>query len=87
MKTSTKNTSAPHQDFLFDRSNYKWMLIGVGFILLGLILMAGGKSPDPHQFNYDDVYSFRRITLSPILILIGLGIEVYAIIKKDKPAS
>jgi len=49
--------------------------------------MAGGKSPDPHQFNYDDVYSFRRITLSPILILIGLGIEVYAIIKKDKPAA
>jgi len=72
------------QDFLFDKSNYKWMLIGVAFILLGLILMAGGKSPDPHKFNYDEVYSFRRITLAPIMILIGLGIEVYAIIKKDK---
>jgi hypothetical protein len=72
------------QDFLFDKGNYKWMLIGVAFILLGLILMAGGKSPDPHKFNYDEVYSFRRITLAPIMILIGLGIEVYAIIKKDK---
>lgn len=72
------------QDFLFDKSNYKWMLIGVAFILLGLILMAGGKSPDPHKFNYDEVYSFRRITLAPIMILIGLGIEVFAIIKKDK---
>jgi hypothetical protein len=72
------------QDFLFDKSNYKWMLIGVAFILLGLLLMAGGKSPDPHKFNYDEVYSFRRITLAPIMILIGLGIEVYAIIKKDK---
>jgi len=79
-----KNAPQQQPDFLFDRSNYKWMLIGVAFILLGLVLMAGGKSPDPHQFNYDDVYSFRRITLAPILILIGLGVEVYAIIKKDK---
>jgi hypothetical protein len=74
----------PKQDFLFDKSNYKWMLIGVAFILLGLVLMAGGKSLDPNTFNYDEVYSFRRITLAPIMILIGLGIEVYAIIKKDK---
>jgi hypothetical protein len=72
-------------DFLFDKSNYKWMLVGVAVILLGLVLMAGGKSPDPHKFNYDEIYSFRRITLAPILILLGLGIEVFAIIKKDKP--
>jgi hypothetical protein len=72
------------QEFLFDKSNYKWMLIGVAFILLGLVLMAGGKSPDPHKFNYDEVYSFRRITLAPIMILLGLAVEVYAIIKKDK---
>lgn len=72
------------QEFLFDKSNYKWMLIGVAFILIGLILMAGGKSADPNVFNYDEVYSFRRITLAPIMILMGLGIEVYAIIKKDK---
>lgn len=72
------------QDFLFDKSNYKWMLIGIAFILLGLVLMAGGKSPDPHKFNYEEVYSFRRITLAPILILLGLAVEVYAIIKKDK---
>lgn len=71
-------------DFLFDKSNYTWMLIGVAVILLGLLLMAGGKSPDPHKFNYDEIYSFRRITLAPMLILLGLGIEVYAIIKKDK---
>ncbi|MBL7711182.1 MAG: DUF3098 domain-containing protein [Chitinophagaceae bacterium] len=80
--SSTNKTQQP--DFLFDKSNYKWMLIGVAFILLGLILMAGGKSPDPHKFNYDDIYSFRRITLAPIMILLGLGIEVFAIIKKDK---
>ena len=78
------STNKTQPDFLFDKSNYKWMLIGVAFILLGMILMAGGKSPDPHKFNYDDIYSFRRITLAPIMIMIGLGIEVFAIIKKDK---
>jgi len=78
------NPNTSKQEFLFDKSNYKWMLIGVAFILLGFVLMAGGKSADPHVFNYDEVYSFRRITLAPIMILIGLGIEVYAIIKKDK---
>lgn len=77
-------SNTPKQDFLFDKSNYKWMLIGVAFILLGLVLMAGGKSADPHKFNYDEIYSFRRITLAPIMILIGLAVEVYAIIKKDK---
>ncbi|MES2479784.1 MAG: DUF3098 domain-containing protein [Bacteroidota bacterium] len=77
-------SSNSKQDFLFDKSNYKWMLIGIAFILLGLVLMAGGKSPDPHKFNYEEVYSFRRITLAPILILLGLAVEVYAIIKKDK---
>ncbi|MGC4058915.1 MAG: DUF3098 domain-containing protein [Chitinophagaceae bacterium] len=81
------STSNKQPDFLFDKSNYKWMLIGVAVILVGLFLMAGGKSPDPHKFNYDEVYSFRRITLAPILILAGLGIEVFAIIKKDKPQA
>jgi hypothetical protein len=70
------------QEILFTKENYKWMIIGVAIILLGLVLMAGGKSPDPNQFNYDEVYSFRRITLAPILILLGLGVEVYAILKK-----
>lgn len=78
-----------NQLFLFDRSNYMWMLIGFGCILLGFILMVGGKSPDPNQFLYDEIYSFRRITLAPLLILIGFGIEAYAIMKKpaDTPVA
>ena len=58
------------------------MIGGVVLILLGLLLIAGGKSPDPHQFNYDEIYSFRRITLAPILMMIGFALEVYAIMKK-----
>jgi len=82
--TKTAKSSAPNgnQIFLFDKSNYTWMIAGVVLILISLVLMAGGKSPDPHKFNYDEIYSFRRITLAPVLMMIGFAIEVYAIMKK-----
>ena len=60
------------------------MIAGVVLILIGFMLMSGGKSADPHQFNYDEIYSFRRITLAPIVVLLGFGIEIYAIMKKPK---
>ena len=69
---------------LFTRENYLWMGIGAAVMLLGLLLMAGGKSSDPNVFNPNEVYSFRRITIAPILIVAGLMVEVYAIMKKPK---
>ena len=72
------------QALLFDKENYMWMIGGVALIFIGFMLMSGGKSPDPHQFNYDEIYSFRRITLAPIIILLGFGIEAFAIMKKPK---
>ena len=66
---------------VFGRENYKWMLIGVAFIALGYLLMSGGSMPSPDVWDEGLIYSFRRITLAPIIILIGLGIEVYAIFK------
>lgn len=81
-KTAKSTEPKGNQTFLFDKGNYTWMIAGVVLILIGLALMAGGKSPDPHQFNYDEIYSFRRITLAPIIMMIGFGIEVYAIMKK-----
>lgn len=66
-------------EFIFHRKNYKFMLIGVAFIALGFILMAGGGSDDPNVFN-PEIYSWRRIRLAPALVLIGFAIEVYAIL-------
>ncbi|HEU0063756.1 MAG TPA: DUF3098 domain-containing protein, partial [Flavisolibacter sp.] len=68
---------------LFDRENYKWMLIGVAVILLGWILMAGGASKDPNVFNKNEVYSTVRITIAPIVIVAGLIIEIYALLKSS----
>lgn len=69
---------------IFTKENYKWMMIGAAAIIVGLLLMIGGKSSDPNVFNKEEVYSFRRITLAPILIIAGLIIEIYAIMKKPK---
>lgn len=60
------------------------MIAGLVLVGIGLLLMAGGKSDDPNVFLENEVYSFRRITVAPIVILLGLGIEVYAIFKKPK---
>tara|TARA_B100000927_G_scaffold171635_1_gene138397 strand:+ start:81 stop:305 length:225 start_codon:yes stop_codon:yes gene_type:complete len=68
---------------LFGKRNYKFMLIGILFIAVGFILMSGGGSDDPNIFN-EEIYSFRRIRLAPILVIIGFIIEVYAILTKSE---
>jgi len=75
---NTKNNT------LFRKDNLLWMLIGIIVIILGFVLMSGGKSEDPNVFDVDQVYSKTRITIAPILIMAGLLIEVYAIMKKSK---
>jgi len=70
-------------EFAFGKENYRLMLIGLFFITLGFLLMIGGGSDDPKVFNYE-LFSFRRITLAPILILAGYVIEIFAIMKKPK---
>ena len=87
----TKNTTAeavPEKEarMALGPVNYKLMLIGFGIIVLGFILMVGGASPSPDQFNYD-MFSFRRITLAPILVLGGFAFEIYAIMKRDNKTT
>lgn len=70
-------------DFLFEKANYKLLLIGIAVIALGFILMSGGGSDDPKVWN-DEVFNFQRIRLAPTVILIGFGITIYSIFKKNK---
>jgi hypothetical protein len=72
-------------EFLFDKTNYKILLIGIGVIALGFILMSGGGSDDPNVFS-EDIFNFRRIRLAPTTVLIGFGITIYAILKNPKNA-
>ena len=77
----TSHASQP-QTPLFGKENYRWMLIGLVAVALGLILMGGGKSKDPNVFNPKEIYSLTRITIAPILILGGFVIEIFAIFRK-----
>lgn len=79
MGEQKRKQEAKKKDFIFEKKNYVFMLIGAAFIALGFILMAGGGSDDPNVFN-PAIYNWRRIRLAPTLVLIGFGIEVYAIL-------
>lgn len=71
----------------FTRDNFMWMIIGAVVIAVGMLLMSGGASDNASIFDKTEVYSVRRITVAPIVILLGFGIEVFAILKKSRPKS
>ncbi len=82
-KTESKKIEDSKIEMPFGKRNYTFVLIGLGLIMLGFLLMVGGKSTDPNVFN-EELFSFRRITLAPILILAGYVVEIYAIMQKPK---
>ncbi len=79
-----KIPKSQNEVLLFDKVNYIIMSIGVLLIILGFILMSGGNT-DPKVFNEAEIYSFRRITLAPIVVILGFIVIIVAILKK--PAS
>jgi membrane-bound ClpP family serine protease len=76
-----KKQNMDEQQFALGRKNYKLLLIGFVIIVIGFTLMVGGKSEDPAVFN-PEIFSFRRITLAPVVVLFGFLFEIYAIMKK-----
>jgi membrane-bound ClpP family serine protease len=71
------------EGFALGKENLKLLVIGFVIIVVGFLLMTGGKSSDPSIFN-PEIFSFRRITLAPMVVLLGFLFEVYAIIKRPK---
>ena len=85
-KDNPKVTSAPTTDgkMVLGKENYILTVLGLVVIIIGFILMSGGKSPDPNVFNPDEVYSTRHITVAPIVVLLGFAIEIYAVFHRSK---
>lgn len=71
------------KEFLFKKQNYIILIAGILTIALGFILMSGGNSDDPNVFNYE-VFNFRRIRLSPMVIFIGFAVCIYSIFYENK---
>ena len=83
-KNHNTTDTNPNKTMIFGKKNYRLLFIGLVFIGLGFILMAGGGSDDPNVWN-PEIFNFRRIRLAPMVILFGLAIEIYAImLKSDK---
>lgn len=80
---ATKNENKERLNFALGRENYKLLAIGFAIIVAGFLLMLGGRSEDPNEFN-DKIFSFRRITLAPLVVLAGFVFEIWAIMKKPK---
>ena len=88
---ASKTYSRPKQSskeagigILFDMRNYLLMIGGVLLIVIGFIVMSGGGSTDPKVFNGDQLFSAQRMTVAPLLILLGFAVEVFAIMLKPK---
>ncbi len=83
MAKAKKEKEVKSMGFALGKENYKLMAIGFAIIVIGFILMAGGGSKDPNVFD-PNIFSFRRITVAPVILLIGFVFEIYAIMKKPK---
>lgn len=77
-KNNSKST------LLFDKTNYIILIVGLIVLSIGFMMLSGGKSPDPNVFDKEAVYSFRRITLAPLTIVLGFVIEIWAIMRVPK---
>jgi hypothetical protein len=78
---------SPDARFAISKENYKYLIIGFVIIMIGFILMMGGKSADPAVFNAKELFSFRRITLAPVVVLAGFAFEIWAIMKKPRESK
>ncbi len=79
MNNKVDNTEDPRMPL--GKRNYKILAIGFALIVLGFVLMSGGGSDDPMVFDYS-IFSWRRITLAPIVVVAGFVVEIYAILSR-----
>ncbi len=70
------------EELLFGKNNFILMAAGVALMVLGYAAMTGGAQPSPDVWDESIIYSFRRITLGPLLVLAGIGVEIFAIFKR-----
>ena len=69
--------------FLFDRTSYLMLAGSVAIILVGYFLMQGGGSDDPNVYN-PEMFNFQRLVVAPGLVLVGLLVALFALLRKPK---
>jgi Protein of unknown function (DUF3098) len=74
-------------EFAFGKQNYQLLIVGVVMVAIGYMLMSGGGSDNPNEFHAEEIFSFRRITLAPIVILSGFVVVLFGIMKRPKKVN
>ena len=80
------NNENTKKEFLFNKKNYRFLLLSIALIAIGFIIMAGGGSEDPNVFN-PEIFNFRRIRLAPTIVLTGFGLAIYTILMPPKKSK
>lgn len=86
VKTAEKVAVAPKSirnnvELTFGKENYKWLVIGIALMVIGMLLMIGGFNENPNVWDESQIYGFRRTVLAPFFILSGLAVNIYALFK------
>lgn len=82
MSKQSNKQQKEENEFPFERMNYRLLLIALGIIIFGFLLMVGGGTDNPNEFNEKELFSPRRITIAPLIVLAGYAFVIYAIMKK-----
>lgn len=86
MAKQEENIDIDRSRFPVPASGYKWLVVGVVLIIIGFLLMSGGRSDDPNVFS-ETLFSFRRITLAPIVVISGFVVVAVGIMRRPKNKS
>ncbi len=81
------STTKENNVFALPKSNFKIIVAGIALVLLGFILMSGGAAKDPNTFNYEEIFSPVRITIAPIVCLLGYIIVAIGILRNPSESS
>lgn len=82
-KNDQQSQEKSKSTFVFGKTNYKLLIIGIGLLFLGYLLMIGGAADTPNEFSRE-IFSFRRLILAPIIVIAGFVVEIFAIMKKSE---
>jgi len=87
MKKNLPEKANPKLKMTLGKENYKFIILGCVIVVLGFILMSGGGTDNPNEFNEEELFSFRRITLAPFFVILGYVIVLYGVMKRPKDSN
>lgn len=87
MAKQSKSQAVPEKSLPLSKKNYYLIAISAAICTIGYMLMSGGGTDDPTEFNAEELYSFRRITLAVIVVVFGHAMMIYAIMFRDKKSN